>query len=38
MYDCYGANQSAPHLRFHNAVSRLIDDLVADADKRAAQR
>lgn len=38
MYDCYGSNQSAPHLRFHNAVSRLIDDLVADADKRAAQR
>ena len=35
MYDCYG---SSPHLRFHNAASRLIDDLAADADTRAKQR
>ena len=35
MYDCYGSNQ---HLRFHNAASRLIDDLAADEDKRAKQR
>ena len=35
MYDCYGSN---PHLRFHNAASRLIDDLAADADKRAERR
>jgi DNA-directed RNA polymerase specialized sigma subunit len=35
LYDCYGKQS---HLRFHNALSRLIDQWAADADKRAAQR
>jgi hypothetical protein len=38
MYDCYSGNRLSPQLRFHNAVSRLIDGLAADADQRAEQR
>jgi RNA polymerase sigma factor (sigma-70 family) len=38
LYDFYSPQQLSPQLRFHGAVSRLIDALAVDADKRAARR
>lgn len=38
LYDFYSPQQLSPQLRFHGAVSRFVDALAVEADKRAGRR
>ena len=38
LFDCFSPYQFSPQLRPHDAVSRMIEGLVIDTDKRAARR